>query len=269
VRLVTLVQPEQPATLDRLELPAPPVLIQAILAQQVRPVLTRAILAHLVRPVLTRAILVRLVQPAIIITTTMVRAATLVRLDRAILAHLVRPVPIRAILVRLVQPVRPARQIRKIQRIRPARMTPVIRVTHTGLVSATRAMCARTRCSAPGMASSCTECAGLVVLINRAASMPGPRSIVASRPNSTMSAVDAVSIGHRVPIRATACGINLSLPATATLAGWTNTASRTITTRCRRIISADAVISEVTNPDRGSSLRLVGERVRLFEFIVT
>jgi hypothetical protein len=267
VRLVTLVQPEQPATLDRLELPAPPVLIQAILAQQVRPVLTRAILAHLVRPVLTRAILVRLVQPAIIITTTMVRAATLVRLDRAILAHLVRPVPIRAILVRLVQPVRPdrpTRQIRKIRRIRPARMTPVIRVTHTGLVSATRAMCARTRCSAPGMASSCTECAGLVVLINRAASMPGPRSIVASRPNSTMSAVDAVSIGHRVPIRSTACGISLNLPATATLAGWTNTASRTITTRCRRIISADAVISEVTNPDRGSSLRLVGNRGRAF-----
>jgi hypothetical protein len=267
VRLVTLVQPEQPATLDRLELPAPPVLIQAILAQQVRPVLTRAILAHLVRPVLTRAILVRLVQPAIIITTTMVRAATLVRLDRAILAHLVRPVPIRAILVRLVQPVRPdrpTRQIRKIRRIRPARMTPVIRVTHTGLVSATRAMCARTRCSAPGMASSCTECAGLVVLINRAASMPGPRSIVASRPNSTMSAVDAVSIGRRMPIRATACGTSLSLPATATLAVWTNTASRTITTRCRRIISADAVISEVTNPDRGSSLRLVGDGIRAF-----
>jgi hypothetical protein len=45
---------------------------------------------------------------------------------------------------------------------------------------------------------------------------------------------------------------------------WTNTAGRTITTRCRHITVADVVMNEVTNPDRGSSLRLVGDGIRAF-----
>jgi hypothetical protein len=35
---------------------------------------------------------------------------------------------------------------------------------------------------------------------------------------------------------------------------WTNTASRTTATHCRRITIADVVMNEVTNPKRGSLL---------------